>query len=184
MKLKRYLPSKEQLKEYRLVGMLGEAVFAPSLWHFGRHSVSYAMLVGGVCCFLPIPLQMIPALAICVFIRCNVPITVGIVWISNPLTMPPMMFFAYQVGNALLGRESTVGNINFSLDWFTSQLLSLWQPLLLGSLVCGFTIGITGFLVARIYYRVRIILYLRRKAIRSAKSPKASPALPSKKGTE
>lgn len=163
MKLKRHLPTREQLKQTRSLRILGDLIFEPNLWHFNRHSLSFAALVGGFCTFLPIPFQMIPTLFICVWVRCNVPVAVAVVWISNPLTMPAMMFFAYQVGAWLMGMESQAVSFDASLDGFADQFMLVLQPLLLGCLVCGLTVGLTGFGIVRLYYRWRVARYIRRK---------------------
>ncbi len=156
MPLRKYLPTREQLRETKSLQFLGEMIFEPNLWHFNRHSVSNAALIGLFCCFLPIPFQMIPCVLLCVLARCNVPLAIVFVWTSNPVTMPPMMYFAYKVGNALLGQSSQVVSIDLSLTWLTAQLAVVWQPLLLGSLVCGIVSGIVGFIVVRLYWRWRV----------------------------
>ena len=160
MKFKRYLPTRDQLRSSRSLEFLGDVIFEPNLWHFNRYSLSFAALVGGVCCFLPIPFQMIPCALLCVLIRCNVPVAILIVWISNPLTMGPMMYFAYRVGLLILGQPGVSVPDTPSLAWFTDQLATIWEPLILGCLASGFTVGITGFVAVRLYYRWRISQYL------------------------
>ena len=157
MPFKKYLPKKEDLLEIKSLRILGDKIFEPNLWHFNRHSVSYAALVGGICCFLPIPFQMIPCIFFCILIRCNVPLAGAIVWISNPITMPPMMYFAYRIGCLLLGQPDELNSIDMSIEWLTTQIALVWQPLLLGALVCGFTMGTTGYMAVRLYWRRKII---------------------------
>ena len=156
MPLRKYLPTREQLRETRSLQFLGEMIFEPNLWHFNRHSVSYALLFGLFCCFLPIPFQMIPCVLLCVAVRCNVPLAIALVWISNPITMPPMMYFAYRVGTRILGQSDQLVSIDLSLEWLTTQLAIVWQPLLLGSLVCGVTTGVIGFVTVHLYWRWKV----------------------------
>jgi len=166
MLFKKYLPTREHLREIKSLQFLGDKIFEPNLWHLNRYSVSYAALIGGICCFLPIPFQMIPCVLLCISIRCNVPVALVIVWVSNPITMPPMMYFAYRVGNWILGRTNQFESINLSLEWLTSQLAVVWQPVLLGSLVCGFSLGIAGFITVRLYWRWKINRDWRRRRTR------------------
>ena len=166
MSFKKYLPTREHLREMKSLQFLGERIFEPNLWHLNRYSVSYAVLLGGICCFLPIPFQMIPCVLLCIMIRCNVPVALLIVWISNPITMPPMMYFAYRVGNAILGRTNEFESINLSIGWLTAQIAVVWQPVLLGALVCGFSLGIAGFITVRLYWRWKISRYWRRRRTR------------------
>ena len=113
--------------------------------------------------FLPILFQSVPAVLLCVWLRCNVPLTVAVVWISNPITIPPMMYFAYRVGQWLLGTDTSTRPDDFALNTFFGQLGNLWQPLLLGCFVCGLLLGTSGFVIVRLYFRLRASLYLRRK---------------------
>ena len=162
MNLRRHLPSKDQLRETRYLGFLGNVIFEPNLWHFNRYSLSYAVLFGSICCFLPIPFQMIPCILICVWVRCNVPVAVAIVWISNPITFGPMMYFAYRVGTTALGIDQQMDPFNGSRE-FTDQLVMILQPLLVGCFISGFGMGITGFMSVRLYYRWRASRYKQRK---------------------
>ena len=160
--MKRYLPTRERLRQKSTLRFLGDMLLEPNLWHFNRHSLSYAFLVGGFCCFLPVPFfQMIPCVLLCIWLRCNVPVAIVLIWINNPVTLGPMMYFACLTGAWLLGFELQVAEPSFG--WFMSQLTVLWLPLLLGSLVCGLITGVTGFLIVRIYYRWRIARYKLRK---------------------
>lgn len=147
-------------------------IFEPNLWHFNRHSVSFAFLVGIFCCFLPIPFQMVPCLLLCVWVRCNVPLSIALVWISNPVTMPPMFYSTYKLGTWMLGRQSQVSRINLSWEWLSAQFTVVWEPLLLGSLLTGITLGSLAFVIVRIYWRWRVARHwsMRRFRKRLAKS--------------
>ena len=161
--MKRYLPTREQLKDSPALKFLGERIFEPNLWHFNRHSLSFAFLIGGIGCFLPFPFQMVPCVLLSIWIRCNLPVVIAVLWISNPITMGPMMYFSYLVGNGLLGSEQQATPLDPTFDWFMEQLAAIWQPLLLGCLVCGLVTGVSGFLTVRIYYRWRVSRYKQRK---------------------
>ncbi len=153
MPFSKYLPTKERLKEIKPLRFLGEMIFDPNLWHFNLHSISYAALFGLFCCFLPIPFQMIPCALLCIWVRCNIPLALAFVWISNPITMPPMMYFAYRVGTQFLDQNNQVESIDLSLEWLMAQMAIVWQPLLLGSLACGITAGLVGFASVHLYWR-------------------------------
>jgi uncharacterized protein (DUF2062 family) len=63
----------------------------------------------------------------------------------------------------MMGLDQGAKPVDLSIEWFTEQLSMIWQPLLLGSLTCGVTIGVTGFFAVRLYYRWRIARYIQRK---------------------
>jgi len=113
-------------------------------------------MIGSFCTFLPIPFQTIPCLFLVMWIRANVPIAIAIVWISNPFTMAPMMYFNYRFGTFMLNRPNTVTEIHVSVNWLSEQFALIWQPLLLGSLVIGTTFGLIGFMLVRVYWRWKV----------------------------
>ena len=163
MNLKKHLPTSEQIAEIRALRFLRHLLLEPNLWHMNRHSLSFGFLIGSICCFLPIFFQTVPCVLLCFWIRCNVPLAVLIVWISNPITIGPMMYFAYRVGLWILGTDQEITLLNPSLQWFIDQLSIIWQPLIVGALACGVAFGITGFIVIQLYYRWRIARYKLRK---------------------
>jgi len=93
-------------------------------------------------------------------------VTILLVWFSNPITMGPMMYFAYRVGLVLLGQDSQLALEAPNFQWFMDQIGQIWQPLILGCLICGSVVGVAGFVAVRLYYRWRITRYKQRKRSR------------------
>ena len=89
--------------------------------------------------------------------RCNLPISVVLVWVTNPLTMTPVFYFAYRLGAWLLDRQIEVGTIQLNWDWLGNHLGDIGWPLLFGSLVCGWVAGVTGMVLVRIAWRFHVI---------------------------
>lgn len=77
-----------------------------------------------------------------------------------------MFFFAYRLGAWLLGVEVTASEFELSWDWFRGNLHQLWQPLLLGSLICGWVSGVTLMLTARLLWRLHVIRKWRERRAR------------------
>jgi hypothetical protein len=155
-KYRKLLPTREQLANTKSLKFIEHLIFEPNLWHFNRHSVSFAFLVGSFCCFLPMPFQMVPCALLCFWIRCNVPLAIALVWVSNPITMPAMFYFAYRLGLWMLSQPDSITNIEFTAESITGQLGLIWQPLLLGSITCGLTFGTLGFVGVRVYWRWKV----------------------------
>jgi uncharacterized protein (DUF2062 family) len=88
--IKKYMPDEHRFRTHRTLSWLGDHIHDPNLFHLTRKSVSRAVMVGIFCAFLPIPLQMLVAAIIAVVARSNLPISVSLVWLTNPLTMPPV----------------------------------------------------------------------------------------------
>ena len=154
--MKKYLPNRDDLRKQKALHFFGEVIFQNNLWHFNRHSVSVAFFVGFFCCFLPIPFQMIPGIFLCLWLKANVPISIALIWISNPLTMPPMFYATYKIGTWILNEPNRVSTIELSFEWLYQQFALVWQPLLLGSLITGITLGTLAFITSRLYWRWRV----------------------------
>ena len=164
---KRHLPSPASLAGRGGLGILGSAIADPELWHLNRRSVSSAFAVGLFLAFLPFPSQMLLAAAAAIVLRCNLPLSVALVWITNPLTIPPMFYFTYKLGTLILGVPPRVEGIELSLEWLVAQAGLVWKPLLVGSLLCGVAAGGTGYFVSGWLWRRQVIQrWERRRALR------------------
>ncbi len=97
-----------------------------------RRSVSMAVLVGLFWGFIPMPMQMLAVLATTPLVKFNVPIAISMVWLSNPITMPPMYYMEYLTGNFILGREG-VGTVQMTVEWFKENLSDIFVPLYVGT---------------------------------------------------
>jgi len=97
-----------------------------------RKNVSKGAFVGLFWAFIPMPMQMLAVLATTPLTRFNVPIAISAVWLSNPLTMPPMYYMEYLTGNFLLGEEGIVG-IEMTVDWFKNNFSRIFIPLYVGT---------------------------------------------------
>ncbi|MEQ8861366.1 MAG: DUF2062 domain-containing protein [Pseudomonadales bacterium] len=129
----------------------------PELWHLHRRSAAGATFIGLFCAFLPVPFQMLIAALLAVLFRCNLPISVVLVWITNPLTITPMFYFAYRLGAWLLDLQLEVGTIRLSWEWLSSHVGTIGWPLLFGSLVCGWVTGVTGMVLVRVAWRLHVL---------------------------
>ncbi len=136
------------------LGVLGKWLHNPNIWHLNRHSVSKAFFIGLFWMSIPIPSQMIASAFTAIFFRANLPLSVALVWISNPFTMPPIFYFNYLVGTFILGHEAQE-NLSFELSWhwIVNVLGELWLPLYLGSVIVGIVLGSTAYFVVNILWR-------------------------------
>lgn len=168
---KRLMPPPEALRAHSALRPLGNLLQNPEIWHLHRRSVSGAVFIGLFCAFLPIPFQMLPAAAVAIATRCNLPVAVAAVWITNPLTMPPLFFFAYKLGAWLLNTHLIVDDsVGLSFEWLAAQFGQIWKPLLLGLAVCGWVSGVTGFVLVRVAWRLHVVQRWRaRRQVRRAR---------------
>tara|TARA_R110000822_G_scaffold34103_8_gene97058 strand:- start:8420 stop:8944 length:525 start_codon:yes stop_codon:yes gene_type:complete len=152
--LKRYMPSPERIKQNKSLRFMGTVLHDPNLWHLNRHSVARAMAVGLFVAMLPIPMQMLVSAAIAVPLRANLPISIGLVWLTNPITMPAVFFTQYKIGTMLLGAPERSMPMELSFTWLMSEIHHIWQPLLLGSLLAGTILAAIGYGGTMLYWRI------------------------------
>jgi uncharacterized protein (DUF2062 family) len=155
--IKRLLPHHNQVRNHKHLRVFGDLLHDGNLWHLNRHSVSGAFAVGLFMAFVPIPFQMVLAAAAAIFFRVNLPLSVALVWITNPITIPPMFYFAYRIGLRITGETAALEPFQFSLEWLQSVGSEILTPLVLGSLICATISSIVGYSLILWIWRWRAV---------------------------
>lgn len=168
--LKRYSPSHKSIRENRVLSVLGEDLNKPSLWILNRNSVARAFAIGLFCTWVPFPLQSVIAALLAVYYRAHLPLSVALVFITNPITIPPMFFFAYKLGSVMLGMELQPVEMNLSWHWFSSILGQIWQPLLFGCLILGIVSSAVGYFTINTLWRKGVRERWRERSDRRKKN--------------
>jgi len=173
--IKRFMPDHEKIRDHKHLKILGPLLHDPNLLHLNRRSVSGAFAVGLFMAWVPVPFQMLLAAITAIIARVNLPISVVLVWITNPLTMGPMFYFAYKVGTWILGHDARNIKFQLTIEWLTQSLHAVWQPFLLGCFVVGVTCSVVGFVGLRGIWRLKVVQSMNeRKAKRLAREAQAA----------
>ncbi|MCU7916929.1 MAG: DUF2062 domain-containing protein [Candidatus Thiodiazotropha sp. (ex Epidulcina cf. delphinae)] len=173
--IKRLLPHHDTVRNHKHLQLFGSRLHDANLWHLNRHSASGAFAVGLFMAFIPLPFQMVLAAAAAIFFRVNLPLSVCLVWITNPITIPPMFFFAYLVGTWVIGAPAQAEPFQFSLEWLRNGgLEEIWTPLLVGSLICASISALLGYSLILWIWRWRAIEKWKMRRLR-----KKNPSTPS-----
>lgn len=168
--LKQLMPSPARLRQMKGLGILGDWIYQPNLWHINRYSASMAFFIGLFVAFIPLPGQMIIAALMAILVRCNLPLAVSLIWVTNPLTMPAIYYLAYRVGALLIDVPVQVVRFHLSWDWASSTLVAIWEPFLLGCLICGLLFGSLGYFVISMLWRWHVAKrWKQRKKARLAR---------------
>jgi len=145
-------------------GILGKRLHNPNIWHLNRHSVSKAFIIGLFWMSIPVPSQMVFAAISAILFRANLPLSVALVWISNPLTMAPIFYFNYVIGTLILGQEADESlTFELSWTWMVETLGELWLPLYLGSVTVGVALGIVSYFVIHLLWRYQVIQHWQNR---------------------
>jgi uncharacterized protein (DUF2062 family) len=161
--IKRYFPNHDQVRHHRHLQLFGTLLHDPNLWHLNRRSVSGAFAVGLFWSVIPIPLQMLAAAAVAIVVRVNLPISVALVWLTNPVTMPPVFYGCYLVGTWLLGKPEKIERVHLTWEWLSQSMGQIWQPLYLGSIVVGSLLAAVGFFGMRGFWRWHVAQKLKKR---------------------
>ena len=163
--LKKYLPTPEDIRANKTLNILGTLLHDANLWHLNRHSVAGAVAVGLFFCYIPIPLQMLQAAILAIILRVNLPISVSMVWVTNPFTIPPMFYLAYAVGAWLLGVEPQTFQFEFSLNWIFTELGARWRPFLVGCLIMASISAIIGYFTTHLLWRLHLVQRIKKRKL-------------------
>ena len=87
--------------------------------------------------------------------------------------MAPIYFFTYKVGAILLDVQLRTHEFAFSLEWLWQEIGFVWQPLLLGSVICGALAALAGVIIVRLIWRLVVInSWLKRYRRQNSSKPK------------
>ncbi len=172
--IRRYLPRDHHFVTKQRLGFLGDFLHDQNLWHLNRHSVSGAFATGIFVAFLPLPFQMIVAALGAIWFRVNLPLSVILVWISNPVTMVPIFGICYMLGAWIFGLPTvSLDQIalelpNPSLNPSTiksliAQFLPVWSAMLVGGIIIGSIAAGISYVVVRRMWRLKVLKNWERR---------------------
>ncbi len=100
---------------------------------------------------------MLLAASAALFYRANLPVSLMLVWVSNPITIPPLFYFAYRVGLLLMQGTVPTAAFDFSIDGLMSGLSNTWEPFLLGCVVLASVSSCVGYFGINALWRYSVI---------------------------
>ncbi len=177
------MPDPQTIKAHPHLKFLAPLLNDPNLLHFNRRSISAGVAAGVFAAFIPLPVQMILAVALAIWFRGNIAVAAGFTWISNPLTYWPIYGLCYWLGVFFLGTpvDAHGAEIPFELEAILTNIWTLGKPLLFGCVLIGIVCSLISYHVVNMLWRLHIIKLWkdrreRRKACRRAKKTQKSRA--------
>ncbi len=164
--IKKFLPKREDIKNQKILTVFGNLLNEPNLWCLNRRSAAGAFAIGLFMAFIPLPSQMIMAAGMAILLKVNLPISVALVWVTNPVTMPVIFYGAYKVGTFLLNTPEYEFHFQLTWDFLLNQMHQIGPPFLLGSLVCGIFFGAVGYFGINALWRLSVVRNWNKRKLR------------------
>ncbi|WP_220718148.1 DUF2062 domain-containing protein [Agarivorans litoreus] len=161
--IQRFIPKTEDLKANKHLKFFGDWLHNPNLWHLNRRSAAGAFAIGLFVAFIPLPSQMIIAAAFAIMFKVNLPLSVALVWISNPFTIPAIFYFCYLVGTGILGQPVADYHIELTWQGLEHLIATIGPAFLLGSLVCGIVFSVCGYFAINALWRYSVRRRYRKR---------------------
>ncbi len=155
--IRQFMPNPDVIKRQKALKIFGNVLYNPNLWCLNRRSAAGAFAVGLFMAFVPLPSQMFMSAGVAIMCGVNLPISVALVWISNPITMPFLFYMAYKVGAWILNVPPQHFHFELSWDFLLHQMGTIAPPFLLGCLVCSVLASIIGYFGIRSLWRYSVV---------------------------
>jgi uncharacterized protein len=164
--IKRWMPDRDLIKRQKALRIFGSVLYNPNLWCLNRRSAAGAFAIGLFTAFIPLPTQMLMAAGFAIVAGVNLPLSISLVWITNPITMPVMFYFAYKLGAWVLHLPPR--HFHFELTWsFLAEEMSTIAPaLLIGCGLCGIVCAITGYFGIHWLWRYSVVRSWQKRRLR------------------
>ena len=131
-KLRKVLPTHEKIKELKILKVFGTLLHKREIWSLSRKKILGGVFIGVFVAFIPMPFQMLLVAFLAILFKVNFPITLPLVWLSNPLTMPFIYYFEYELGNIILSIKDP---IEFSFETMNENISDIALSLYVGTAV-------------------------------------------------
>ncbi|MEZ5525660.1 MAG: DUF2062 domain-containing protein [Pseudomonadales bacterium] len=169
---KKLLPDPAKIRENRYLAVLGTKMHNSDCWHLTRRSVAGAFFIGVFCAFLPIPLQTLLAAFLAIIFKRNLPLSVVLVFITNPITMTPIYYFNYWLGSILLNEPSFYQTLNIDdiWVWLAVNFNHIGKPLIVGSIVAGLIFGLLSFVAIHLFWQWSVRTRWKKRQLRRSQN--------------
>lgn len=177
---RKWLPSHDSIRANRYIAWLGPRLQHHNLWHLHRRSVAGGVAAGLFAGLIPgsNPVQFTAGALLAIVGRVNLPIAVFVTLYSNPLTIVPLYYMAFRLGQlVLLQSGGALPSLAFELEgagfreWIPAALAwlgSVGKPLVIGLPLLALLLALAGYFMVdwtwRIYVRCTWARRHRRRA--------------------
>ena len=180
---RRLLPSYDTIRANRHIARFGPWLQHHNLWHLHRRSVAGGIAAGLFAGLIPgsNPVQFTAGALLAVAFRVNLPLAVAVTLYSNPLTIVPLYFAAFKLGELVLlqsGGEPPAGVVRLADKGFTEWLplvldwmVSFGKPLAIGLPLLALLLAVAGYFGTDWIWRLSVrCAWQRRRRLRARRA--------------
>ena len=164
--IKKFLPDHKTIKNNKHLQIFGDLLNNGNLWHLNRKSVSKAFAVGLFFAFIPVPFQMVLSAGIAIIVHANLPLSIALVWITNPLTMPAIFYFCYITGAWLVNAPEKEFVFEANWQWVVDSLSTIGPAFLLGCGVLATIFALFGYVGINALWRFSVLREWQKRRLR------------------
>ena len=172
-----WLPSSSKVAEMKWIKIFGQRTLNPLLWYVNRKSISQAIFIGTFWGMLPLPFHSLLIVLTVLVFEVNLPISLCLAWLTNPLTLLPILYLGFWLGAKIfqvnmIDQQMLLGVLHQISHWLTHfdhghVDFSLAKILISGLLLEALITAIILFGMTRIFWRWSVIhQYKYRHAIK------------------
>lgn len=159
----------------KLMKIFGQRTLNPLLWYINRKSISKAIFIGTFWGMLPLPFHSILIVLTVLLFEVNLPISLCLAWLTNPLTLVPILYVGFWLGAKIfqvnmIDQDMIMGvlhQISHVITHFGEGHidLSFAKILLSGLMLEALIFALIFFILTRLIWRWNIILHYRRRRL-------------------
>lgn len=162
-----WLPSPEKISSMKFMRIFGTKTLNPRLWYVNRKSISKAVFIGTFFGLLPVPFHSVFIVMAVLLFEVNLPISLMLAWLSNPLTLVPILYIGFWFGTQIfqvrmINTDMLLGVLHQVSHWITHFGhghidFSLAKILMSGLVVEAFVFAVLLYICTRVFWRWMVI---------------------------
>lgn len=127
----KHIPTSESIQENRYLKPFSRYLHHHFLWQFNRRGVAGGVAIGLFVGILIPFAQVLFGTIGAILARVNLPVAAFATFATNPVTVPPLYYAAYRLGNFLIGSDDGPPGVSLGPDMFKRVVneqgeVSLW----------------------------------------------------------
>ena len=148
-RLRKLLPSHQKIKDQKMLKIFGKLLYKREIWSLSRRKILGGVFIGVFIAFIPMPFQMPVVALLAIISNVNLPVTILLVWISNPLTMPFIYYFEYELGNLVLNVKDP---IEFSFETMNENINEIALSLYVGTVITSTVLAFSSVFILNLLW--------------------------------